>query len=99
MEHAVYMAKMFHELDPVTPVTIDATFTDNMIETGEVQDVPSFHNYLSTRAAIRADIAKAKAYAAKVKKPLINTEIGRIARANPYDVTLEEHMQANVGWY
>ena len=99
MEHAVYMAKMFRELDPVTPVTIGATFSENMIEMGEAQDVLSFHNYLPTRAAIRADIAKAKAYAAKVNKPLINTEIGCIARANPYDVTLEEHMKAKVGWY
>jgi hypothetical protein len=99
MEHALYMAKMFHELDPATPVTIGAAFSDNMIEMGEAQDVLSFHNYLPTRAAIRADIAKAKAYAAKVGKPLINTEIGCIARANPYDVTLEEHMKANVGWY
>ena len=29
----------------------------------------------------------------------MNTEIGCIARANPYDVTLEEHMKAHVGWY
>jgi hypothetical protein len=99
MEHAVYMARMFRELDPVTPVTIGATFSDNMIEMGEAQDVLSFHNYLATRAAIRNDIAKAEAYAAKVGKPLINTEIGCIARANPYDVTLEEHMKAHVGWY
>jgi hypothetical protein len=99
MEYAVYMARMFHELDPVTPVTIGATFSDNMIEMGEAQDVLSFHNYLPTRAAIHADIAKAKAYAAKVGKPLIDTEIGCIARANPYDVALEEHMKANVGWY
>jgi len=93
------MAKMFRELDPVTPVTIGAAYSDNMIEMGEAQDVLSFHNYLPTRGAIRADIAKAKAYAAKVGKPLIDTEIGCIARANPYDVTLEEHMKANVGWY
>ena len=99
MEHAVYMANLFRELDPVTPVTIGATFSDNMIEMGEAQDVLSFHNYLPTRAAIRSDIAKAKAYAAKANKPLINTEIGCIARANPYDVTLEEHMKAKVGWY
>src|ERR1041385_8201773 len=29
----------------------------------------------------------------------MNTEIGCIARANPYDVALEEHMRAHVGWY
>jgi hypothetical protein len=99
MEHAVYMAGMFHELDPVTPVTIGAAYSPNMIEMGEAQDVLSFHNYLPTRAAIRADIAKAKAYAARTGKALINTEIGCFARANPYDVVLEEHMKANVGWY
>jgi hypothetical protein len=99
MEYAAYMARMFHELDPATPVTIGFTFSDNMIEMGEAVDVLSFHNYLTTRGAIRADIEKAKAYAAKVNKPLVDTEIGCIARANPYDVTLEEHMNEHVGWY
>lgn len=99
MEHAVYMARMFHEIDPVTPVTIGATFADNMIEMGDAVDVLSFHDYSSTRAKIRANIAKAKQYASKAGKPLINSEIGCIARANPYDVTLQEHMQAHVGWY
>jgi hypothetical protein len=99
MEHAMYMAKMFHEIDPVTPVTIGATFAENMIEMGDSVDVLSFHDYLTTRAAIRADIAKAKAYAAKVGKPLINTEIACIARDNPYDVAIQEHMDAHVGWY
>ncbi len=99
MEHAMYMAKVFHELDPVTPVTIGATFAENMIAMGDAVDVLSFHNYSPTRAQIRASIAKAKEYAEQVNKPLINTEIGCIARANPYDVTLQEHMQAHVGWY
>jgi len=99
MEHAIYMAKMFHELDTVTPVTIGATFAENMIAMGDAVDVLSFHNYSPTRAQIRASIAKAKEYAKQVRKPLIDTEIGCIARANPYDVTLQEHMQAHVGWY
>ena len=92
-------AHMFHELDPVTPVTIGATFAENMIAMGDVVDVLSFHNYSPTRAEVRASIAKAKQYAEKTGKPLISTEIGCIARANPYDVALEEHMQAHVGWY
>jgi len=99
MEHAMYMAKMFHEIDPVTPVTIGAAYSPNMIEMGDAVDVLSFHNYLETRSKIRADIAQAKAYAAKVGKPLINTEIACIARANPYDVAIQEHMDAHVGWY
>ena len=99
MEHAVYMAKVFHELDPATPVTIGATFAENMIEMGDAVDVLSFHNYSPTREQIRASIEKAKRYAAKTGKPLVNSEIGCIARANPYDIALQEHMQAHVGWY
>lgn len=99
MEHAVYMAKVFHELDAVTPVTIGATLAENMIAMGDAVDVLSFHNYGHTRAQIRASIKTAKDYAAKVGKPLVNSEIGCVARANPYDVTLQEHMQAHVGWY
>ena len=99
MEHAVYMAKVFHELDPMTPVTIGATFAENMIEMGDAVDVLSFHNYSATREQIRASIAKAKQYAATTGKPLVDSEIGCIARANPYDITLQEHMQAHVGWY
>lgn len=99
MEHAMYMAKVFHELDPVTPVTIGATFAENMIEMGDAVDVLSFHDYSPTRVQIRASIDKAKAYAAKVGKPVVDSEIGCIARANPYDITLQEHMQAHVGWY
>jgi hypothetical protein len=99
MEHSMYMAKMFHELDPVTPVTIGAAYSPNMIEMGEAVDVLSFHNYLATRSEIRKDIAQAKAYAAKVGKPLINSEIACIARDNPYDVAIQEHMDAHVGWY
>ncbi|MDE3201377.1 MAG: hypothetical protein KGN79_10710, partial [Acidobacteriota bacterium] len=79
MQHAMYMAKVFHELDPVTPVTIGATFVDNMIYMADAVDVLSFHDYSHTRAEIRVNIEKAKAYAAKVGKPLIDSEIGCIA--------------------
>jgi hypothetical protein len=61
--------------------------------------VLQFHDYMQTRGQIRDTITRAKEFAAKVNKPLINGEIGCIARANPYDITLEEHMNAEVGWY
>jgi hypothetical protein len=54
---------------------------------------------MQTHEQVRNNIIKAKAFAAKVKKPLINGELGCIARANPYDITLQEHMNAKVGWY
>ncbi len=99
MEIARFIAATFHELDKKTPVTIGAAYERNMETLADVVDVLSFHDYLSTRAAIADDITRAKAFAAKVGKQVMNTEIGCIARANPYDVTLEEHTKAHVGWY
>jgi hypothetical protein len=59
-------------------------------------DVLSFHDYPDPPPS--NDIARARAFAARrVTAP--EYEIGCIARANPYDVTLEEHMNAKVGWY
>jgi len=96
---ARYMAGVFHELDKKTPVTIGFAFEPNMEELADAVDVLSFHDYMQNRAVIRANIARAKAFAAKVGKPVFNTEIGCVGRANPYDVTLQEHMNAGVGWY
>jgi len=98
-ENAKFMAKTFHELDPKTPVTIGMAFVDGMIKLADYADLLQFHDYMQTRAQIRENIVRAKEFAAKVKKPLINGEMGCIARANPYDITLEEHMNAKVGWY
>lgn len=99
IKHAIYMAKLFHELDPVTPVTIGFTYVPGMIEAGDAVDVLSFHDYSTTKAVIDAHIVEAKAYAAKMHKALINSEIACVARANPYDIALEEYSKAHVGWY
>jgi hypothetical protein len=98
-EFAKYMAGVFHELDPKTPVTIGMAFVPGMEELADYVDVLQFHDYMQNRAVIRANIARAKQFAAKVGKPVINGEIGCVARANPYDVTLQEHMNAGMGWY
>ncbi|MGA8265629.1 MAG: hypothetical protein WB779_14395, partial [Ignavibacteriaceae bacterium] len=98
-ETSKFLANTFHELDPNTPVTIGMAFVDGMIELADYVDVLQFHDYSQTREEIRNNIARAKEFAAKVHKPLIDGEIGCIARANPYDVTLQEHMKAKVGWY
>jgi hypothetical protein len=98
-ENAKFMAKTFHEFDLKTPVTIGMAFVDGMIELADYVDVLQFHDYMPTREQIRKNIQRAKEFAAKVHKPLINGEIGCIARANPYDITLQEHVNAKVGWY
>jgi hypothetical protein len=98
-ETSKFLANTFHKLDPNTPVTIGMAFVDGMIELADYVDVLQFHDYMQTREQIKNNIERAKTFAAKVNKPLINGEIGCIARANPYDITLQEHMNAEVGWY
>lgn len=96
---AEYMAGVFHKLDPDTPVTVGCAFVEGAQRTAAYVDVLQFHDYLQTREQIRQSIAKAKALSAEVGKPIFNGEMGCIARANPYDITLQEHMEAGMGWY
>ena len=98
-ENCRFMAKTFHKLDPNTPVTIGMAFVEGMIELADCVDLLQFHDYMQTSGEIRDTISRAKLFAAKVNKPLVNGELGCIARANPYDITLQEHMNAKVGWY
>jgi hypothetical protein len=100
IEFARHMAGVFRELDKKTPITIGCTTEGEMEATGsDLVDVLCFHDYSSTRGGIRANIERAKQYAAKAGKQVMNTEIGCIGRSNPYDVTLEEYMKAGMGWY
>src|SRR5207248_3177318 len=88
MEIARQIAAALHELDKQTPVTIGVANERNMETLADAVDVLSFHDYLPTRAAISNDIVRAKSFAAKSGKQVMDTETGCIARANPYDVTL-----------
>jgi hypothetical protein len=98
-EFARYMADVFHQLDARTPVTIGTAFEPSMEKLADSVDILQFHDYSPTREKIRTTIEHAQQFAAKVGKPVVNGEIGCVARANPYDVTLEEHMKAHMGWY
>jgi hypothetical protein len=100
--HARVMAALFRELDrrkPRTPITIGFAYENFMEQNADAVGVLSFHDYSPTREEIRRHIEDAFAFAAKVKKPVFNGEIGCTARANPYDVAIEEYTQARMGFY
>jgi len=96
------MARLFRELDtrqPRVPVTIGFAYEKFMEQNADAVDVLSFHDYSPTREEIRQQIELAAAFAAQVKKPVVNSEIGCTARANPYDVAIEEYTKARMGFY
>jgi len=100
--HARVMAQIFRELDtrrPRTPITIGFAFEKPMEENADVVDVLSYHDYRPTREGIHSNIVAALAFAAKVHKPVINTEIGCTGRANPYDMVIQEYADGHIGFY
>jgi hypothetical protein len=96
-------AELLHQISAAagthTPITIGCIHVACMKDTAAAVDVLSFHDYSSTRAEIRANIAEAQTFAASVHKAVFNSEIACVGRANPYDMALEEFMNGHMGWY
>ncbi|MGA2557271.1 MAG: hypothetical protein ABSG04_13455, partial [Verrucomicrobiota bacterium] len=96
---AKHMAAVFRRLDGQTPVTIGFAYEYTMEQCVDDVDVLVFHNYQQTREAVRTDIEKARLAAAAAHKQVMNDEMGCVCRANPYDMTIQEHMDAHMGFY
>lgn len=99
MAFAKHMADMVHAANKKWLTTVGCTFEPCMELLERYTDVLSYHDYSSTAEAIRANIVKAQAFAATVHKPVLNSEIGCVGRANPYDVALREYMKAHMGFF
>ena len=87
------------ELDPVNAITIGHTFVEDIEPTAECVDIISFHDYLETRNIIENTYVEAEKLSSKYNKPLVNSELACLGRANPYDLALEKCEEHNVGWY
>jgi hypothetical protein len=87
------------ELDPHKPITVGNTYIGDTEPTAEYVDVISFHDYLETRASVEDTYLQAAEYSARYGKPLINSELACLCRANPYDMALEICERHHVGWY
>ncbi|MBP8304077.1 MAG: hypothetical protein KBE04_08120 [Phycisphaerae bacterium] len=85
-------------LDPVNATTIGHTFARDIEWCPDV-DVFSFHDYLPTRAQVENSYLEAEAIAKKYSKPVLNSEIACVCRANPYDMALEICERHKMGWY
>lgn len=67
--------------------------------TAELVDVIVFHDYSSTRARLREVLEMAIALGKKYNKPIVDNEMCCLARANPYDMSIQMHNEYGVGWY
>ncbi len=93
-----HFTKYVKSIDPVNAITIGHTLAKDMEWCTDV-DVFSFHDYLPTRAKIEESYVLAESIAKKYNKPVLNSEMACICRANPYDVALEICERHKMGWY
>ena len=98
-EFLSYFIDFVRNLDPVNAITVGYAFAAEMEPTVGKCDVISFHNYDKRYDIVRDEFEKAKVIADKYGKPLINTETGCLARANPYDMVLKVCEEYGIGWY
>ena len=94
-----HFCQVMKGLDGDHPITVGVAYAKNLAQVGAHVDVLSFHDYRATRAAIRAHIDEGIQLAKTLQKPLLISELACLARANPYDVTLEICQEIGIGWY
>jgi len=88
------------KLDPVNAVTVGHMFPRFLELSADVVDVLSFHDYLETRRRVENSYRQAQAISQKYgNKPLLNSEMACLGRANPYDMAIEISESHQVGWY
>ena len=67
--------------------------------TADLVDVIVFHDYSATRARLREVLEMAVTLGKKYGKPIVDNEMCCLARANPYDMSIQMHEDYNIGWY
>ena len=67
--------------------------------TAELVDVIVFNDYFPTRKRMRDALEYAKKMGEKYGKPVLDNEMCCLARANPYDMSIEMHDEYQIGWY
>ncbi len=87
------------ELDPENAITIGHTWSGDLEPSAEWVDVLSFHDYLESEQRIDNTYIAAKAVSEKYGKPLINSELSCLGRANPYELSIKKAYEHKVGFY
>lgn len=94
-----YYSDYIRNIDTLNALTIGHTFIEDVEPTTNIVDVISFHDYFSTHKAIVSTYESAVTLSRKYDKPLINSELACLCRANPYDMALEVCEEYKAGWY
>ncbi|MDR0732291.1 MAG: cellulase family glycosylhydrolase [Treponema sp.] len=80
------------------PVTVGVENPERLNYVGELCDVLSFHDYSPAKKIMEERYDEALAFSKKLSKPVICSETGCPARANPYDIAIETAREKGVGF-
>lgn len=94
-----YYCTLVKKLDPKGAITVGHTFTPDVKMAADLVDVISFHDYLETRKRVDNSYLEVEKVAKQYNKPIINSEMGCVGRANPYDVAIETAVRHKAGFY
>jgi len=94
-----HFSEYVRSLDAENAVTVGHWRIYDVEPTVDAVDVISFHDYQGTRQRVESAYVLAEELSAKYGKPLINSELACLCRANPYDMALEICERHHVGWY
>ncbi|MEJ2079097.1 MAG: hypothetical protein P8020_19225 [Acidobacteriota bacterium] len=94
-----YYIAYVKKLDPVNATTVGYEKSSQLEPTADLVDVLSFHDYTPLRSTVEEAYRIAEGLSDEFAKPMLNTETGCIARANPYDMVLEIAEKHKTGWY
>ena len=94
-----HYCELVKELDPVNAITIGHTWAGDLEPSSEWVDVISFHDYLESESRIENTYSEAEKISEKYGKPLINSELSCIGRANPYELSIKIAREHKVGFY
>ena len=94
-----HFCEVFKKLDPRHPTTVGVHTSENLAVIGDASDILSFHDYSPTRETIRRALNLGMEYSRKLGKPVFVSEISCLARANPYDVSIQACMERGLGWF
>jgi hypothetical protein len=93
-----HFCDVMRTLNPAVKITCGVAESKEIPLIAERVDFISFHDYSSTRAAISQTIAQASAYGDHYSKPILCTEMGCLARGNPYDMCIQAYSEHKVGF-
>jgi hypothetical protein len=94
-----HTCEVVKSVDLVNAITVGNTYVWETKPTAEVVDVISFHDYSERRSLSEKVYNEAMEYAEQYGKPIINSEMACLCRANMYDMAIETAERYHAGWY